>query len=148
MPITTGSSTAGFEHYGDYLYADTVLWAKNGWIDYLMPQTYWARNHSIASYTKLLDWWDKVFRNLNCNLYSGIGVYMADSSNTYDWYNNMYEMDGQLSLIDTKADVRGYSIYSYKHLKYGYTGSTSKSAQQIRNAYSTAARKQLKFHRQ
>ena len=144
MPITTGSSTAGFEHYGDYLYADTVLWAKNGWIDYLMPQTYWARNHSIASYTKLLDWWDKVFRNLNCNLYSGIGVYMADSSSTYDWYNNMYEMDGQLSLIDTKADVRGYSIYSYKHLKYGYTGSTSKSAQQIRNAYSTAARKAIK----
>ena len=39
-PITTGSSTTGFQHYGDYLYADTLKWAINGWIDYLMPQTY------------------------------------------------------------------------------------------------------------
>ena len=143
-PVTTGSSTTGFQHYGDYLYADTLKWAINGWIDYLMPQTYWARNHAAASYTKLLDWWDKAFRYLDCNLYSGIGVYMADTSGTYDWYNNMQEMDAQLLLIDTKADVRGYSIYSYKHLKNGYTNSTANSGVQIRNAYNTAARRAIK----
>ena len=69
---------------------------------------------------------------------------MADTSGTYDWYNNMQEMNAQLALVEGKEHVKGYSIYSYKHLKNGYTNSTANSGVQIRNAYNTAARRAIK----
>lgn len=53
-----GSATSGLENY-DALYADVCLWAKNGWVDYLIPQIYWEREHQRASYDVLVDWWNK-----------------------------------------------------------------------------------------
>lgn len=54
----SGSDTRGLENYGD-LYADVLLWIKKGWIDYLMPQLYWEIGHKSASYSVLIDWWNK-----------------------------------------------------------------------------------------
>lgn len=53
-----GSDTRGLENY-DALYADVLLWARNGWVDYLIPQLYWETDHKSASYLVLVDWWDK-----------------------------------------------------------------------------------------
>ncbi|MDE6468689.1 MAG: family 10 glycosylhydrolase, partial [Muribaculaceae bacterium] len=44
-----GSDTNGLENY-DALYADVLLWQKNGWTDYLIPQLYWELEHKPASY--------------------------------------------------------------------------------------------------
>ena len=46
--ITSGSNTAGFQHSGDYLYADTKKWIDNEWIDYILPQTYWGFTRAAA----------------------------------------------------------------------------------------------------
>ena len=35
-----GSKTNGLQNYDD-LYADVLLWARNGWVDYNIPQIYW-----------------------------------------------------------------------------------------------------------
>ena len=78
--VSSGSNTSGFAHYGDYLYSDTYKWAKEGWIDYLLPQSYWAFEHPSAGYADVMSWWNKAFEGLDCLLYSGIGYYMADSS--------------------------------------------------------------------
>ncbi|MBB6276446.1 glycoside hydrolase family 10 protein [Porphyromonas circumdentaria] len=51
-----GSKTTGLEGY-EALYADVILWAKKGWIDYLTPQIYWNYGHTSADYQVLLDWW-------------------------------------------------------------------------------------------
>lgn len=53
-----GSETDGLQNY-DALYADVLLWAEKGWVDYLMPQLYWELEHPRASYLVLVDWWDK-----------------------------------------------------------------------------------------
>ena len=145
-PSSNGSLSSGFAHYGDYLYADTMLWAINGWIDYLMPQTYWATDHPAASYINLIEWWDKMFKYLDCNLYSGIGVYMANNSGTYSWRTNEYEMRDIFELLDTKEHIQGYSIYSYKHLKNGYTNSYEFSGTQINNAYEDPLRRRVRIH--
>ena len=58
--ITNGSSTSGFAHYGYYLYSDTLLWANEGWIDYLVPQSYWAFDHDTARFADVMDWWDYI----------------------------------------------------------------------------------------
>ncbi|MDB5296409.1 MAG: hypothetical protein JWO31_2392, partial [Phycisphaerales bacterium] len=47
---------AGFDQYAK-LYADTVLWLKNGWCDYFVPQLYWATGAPQQPYLGLLQWW-------------------------------------------------------------------------------------------
>lgn len=66
-----GSETAGLENY-DALYADVLLWASRGWVDYLIPQLYWERGHRLADYDVLVRWWDK--NVTDCQLYIGQDV--------------------------------------------------------------------------
>jgi uncharacterized lipoprotein YddW (UPF0748 family) len=47
---------AGFDQY-EKLYADTVLWLKNGWCDYFVPQLYWKTSAPQQPYPGLLNWW-------------------------------------------------------------------------------------------
>ena len=66
-----GSETRGLQNY-DALYADVLLWAEKGWVDYLIPQIYWDMEHPMAPYGTLVDWWNK-----NCcdrDLYIGQNV--------------------------------------------------------------------------
>jgi uncharacterized lipoprotein YddW (UPF0748 family) len=56
-PDGSGSETNGLQNYDD-LYADVLLWAKNGWIDYLVPQVYWEIGYAPADYQKLVSWWN------------------------------------------------------------------------------------------
>ncbi len=51
-----GSRTRGLQNYDD-LYADVLLWAQNGWIDYTIPQIYWQIGHPVADYQELVEWW-------------------------------------------------------------------------------------------
>ncbi len=53
-----GSNTKGLEGY-EALYADVLLWAKNGWIDYITPQIYWNIGNPSADYRELVQWWGK-----------------------------------------------------------------------------------------
>ena len=53
-----GSKTAGLQNYDD-LYADVLLWAEKGWIDYNLPQLYWELEHKKASTLELADWWNR-----------------------------------------------------------------------------------------
>jgi uncharacterized lipoprotein YddW (UPF0748 family) len=39
------------------LYADSRLWLRNGWLDYISPQLYWPIKGD-QSYSKLIAWWD------------------------------------------------------------------------------------------
>lgn len=63
-----GSESSGLQNYDD-LYADVILWAKKGWIDYLAPQLYWNLDTKAAPSRKLAQWW-----NDNAN---GVDVYIG-----------------------------------------------------------------------
>ena len=52
-----GSDTNGLQNYDD-LYADVLLWTRQGWVDYLIPQLYWELEHKAASTLKLSRWWN------------------------------------------------------------------------------------------
>lgn len=51
-----GSKTKSLQNYDD-LYADVLLWAHEGWIDYNIPQIYWQVGHPLADYQELVGWW-------------------------------------------------------------------------------------------
>ncbi len=76
-----GSATkAGPTNY-DELYADILLWLRNGWIDYVAPQLYWEFGHKVVPYDVLLDWWSKHAYGRHC--YIGLGVYRAGSNQAW-----------------------------------------------------------------
>ena len=52
----TGSATNGLQNYDD-LYADVLLWVRQGWIDYNIPQIYWEIGNKAADYETLVRWW-------------------------------------------------------------------------------------------
>lgn len=57
-----GSKTKGLQNYDD-LYADVLLWAREGWIDYNIPQIYWHIGHPVADYETLVKWWTRNTEN-------------------------------------------------------------------------------------
>ncbi len=57
-----GSKTKGLQNYDD-LYAHVLLWAREGWIDYNIPQIYWHIGHPVADYETLVKWWARNTEN-------------------------------------------------------------------------------------
>ncbi len=70
-----GSETNGLQNY-DALYADVLLWAHEGWIDYLMPQLYWELEHKTASFLTLVDWWNRNAEGRHMYIGQNVGVTM------------------------------------------------------------------------
>ena len=66
-----GSDTNGLQNY-DARFADVLLWTEKGWVDYMMPQLYWEREHKLASHDILNKWWAE--NNNNRHMYIGQSV--------------------------------------------------------------------------
>lgn len=66
-----GSRTNGLSGYAS-LYADTPLWAKEGYVDYLAPQLYWKIGHKNADYEILINWWNDL--DLKGHMYIGQSI--------------------------------------------------------------------------
>ena len=116
--ITNGSNTkTSFEHYGDYLYSDTLKWINEEWIDYILPQTYWAIEHPLCAYYDLLEWWDQVVKYKKVKLYSGMGLYLNTSTGGYSWYTNPNEAYNQILICNTFENVEGIAIFDYSAVK-------------------------------
>lgn len=103
-----GSATnAGQTNYDD-LYADVLLWLKEGWIDYILPQLYWENGHRAADYYTLINWWaDKSFGK---HVYIGHGIYQLGSSKPV--WRSLNEMSKQIELVRTTNHIQGSSFYS------------------------------------
>ena len=67
-----GSKTNGLQCYDD-LYANVLMWAEEGWVDYLIPQIYWEIGHKAADYETLCKWWADHVPS-RCQLYIGQSI--------------------------------------------------------------------------
>lgn len=117
---TTGSNTAGQEHYASYLFCDTKKWVDNEWLDYICPQTYWAITHRRAGLGDVLSWWDKVVAKKNVKLYGAHGIYMTDAS----WGSNPEEAADRILYMSSLANVQGSCFYNYRVFKTAATDDT------------------------
>jgi len=123
--ISSGSCTGGQEHYESYLFSDTVKWINEEWIDYIMPQSYWAFTHKIAGYADVMSWWNKIVKYKNVNLYSGMGIYMSENpGSNYSWGYDPYESYNQIKYASTLENCDGTVFYNYTYLERSYKGET------------------------
>ncbi len=104
-----GSKTNGAQTNYDDLYADILLWLKNGWIDYVAPQLYWEFGHRIAPYEILLDWWSKHTYGRNC--YIGLGIYRANSNNAW---KDLTQLPRMIEALRNTPNIQGMIFFSSK----------------------------------
>ncbi len=101
-----GSATKGNESY--YAMAcDPLAWAKEGTVDYLVPQIYWETGHKSADYETLVKWWDNALTGTNVALYIGQGIYKDTIA---------AQIETQLTLNEKYQNVAGSVYFSYSDL--------------------------------
>lgn len=76
-----GSETKGLQNYDD-LYADVILWAEKGWIDYLIPQLYWSLENKIASSEILSRWWSDNCKGRHIYIGQNVKVTLPEAAET------------------------------------------------------------------
>lgn len=96
------------------LFADTRKWLANGWIDYIVPQVYFDRQHPKAPYQVLTDWWAK--NNFGRHLYIGHGVF----KNKENW--SISEIPTQLRIDRKTKGITGAMFFSSKSVTENYGG--------------------------
>ncbi|PZF96025.1 glycoside hydrolase family 10 protein [Micromonospora deserti] len=107
-----GSATAGLQSYDD-IYADTRLWVREQWLDYVVPQLYWHIGFDKADYAKLLPWWAATVKGTRVQLYIGQADYRVGERGAW---RDPAELDRQLAL----------------NRRHGVSGSVHFSARQVR----------------
>ncbi|MBS4959469.1 MAG: family 10 glycosylhydrolase [Clostridiales bacterium] len=101
-----GSNTNGKEAYYS-VFADTLTWIKEGWIDYVVPQIYWEIGNKAADYETLVKWWSDQVKGTKVHLYIGEAVYKDEVSS---------EIKEHLKICEKDASVQGNIFYSAKEL--------------------------------
>jgi uncharacterized lipoprotein YddW (UPF0748 family)/DNA-binding MarR family transcriptional regulator len=120
-----GSDTHTISNY-DNLYADILLWMKNGWIDYVVPQIYFAFSHPRAPYALLLDWWARHTYGRQC--FIGLGIFNAGSNPAW---RDPSQIPRQIQALRSYPTVQGavyFSSNSFLNDPYGWCDS-------LRNTY-------------
>jgi uncharacterized lipoprotein YddW (UPF0748 family) len=122
-----GSDTqAGQTNYDD-LYADVLIWLKEGWIDYVAPQLYWHIGFKVADYPVLLDWWSK--HSYGKHLYIGQAVYRMG---TKGW-ENPEELLNQVNLNRNYAEAKGSMYFNSRTFIEDKLGVNAKMKQMYRH---------------
>ena len=108
---------AGMTNYDD-LYADIVLWMKEGWIDYIVPQLYWEIGRKGVDYATLARWWAD--NSHGCRLYIGIAPYRLLNQPTAKQKTSAWatgnEIMRQLRFNDSIPEIQGECFYSTRPL--------------------------------
>lgn len=97
------------------VYADSLKWVQNHWVDYICPQIYWQTDHPSAPFRTIADWWNGVCLEAGVDLYVGIAAYRGSESATA--FADPDEIARQLAYLNDKQACRGVVYYSYRSLK-------------------------------
>lgn len=122
-----GSDTRAGQTTFEDLYADPLVWMREGWIDYLVPQLYWSMNYELAAHKTLVDWWAN--QKSNSKIYIGYGPYKIfnNADNAWDQPN---ELGDQIAYGNQKEVIEGQVFFSAKSLMQNSLASVVASLKQ------------------
>ncbi|TCC58083.1 glycosyl hydrolase [Kribbella pittospori] len=117
-------TTAGVQTYDD-LAADTRKWVREEWIDYIVPQVYWAGGFAPADYNKIVPWWADQVRGTHVHLYIGEATYkVGTSTQSPDWADPL-ELSDHLAFDSAIPEVKGNIYFSAKDVRADRLGATT-----------------------
>lgn len=123
-----GSNTNGLSSY-DAIYVDSKKWVQEEWLDYIVPQIYWAFDTKVAPYGELVDWWSKQVEGKKVHLYIGQATYKINDQFGSD------EIINQIKYNRNNKNVKGSSFFSLRDLKDNKDGILEK----LKTVYNTKA---------
>ncbi|MDX6353109.1 MAG: hypothetical protein QOF98_12 [Streptomyces sp.] len=107
-----GSATAaGVQTYDD-LHADTRMWVREEWIDYIVPQVYWNIGFAAADYAILVPWWSEVVSGTSVQLYVGEALYKVGVAGQPAAWQDPAELSRHLTFDADYPEVRGNVFFS------------------------------------
>lgn len=125
----------GFDAY-EKLYADSRLWLRRGWVDYLAPQLYWPIDRREQSFPVLLRWWMAQDRR-DVGIVAGMSVSRVASGRPNAI--TAEEIGRQLD-VARKAGAEGFILFSAKALMEDRGGVNDVVANALRTSSMGAAR--------
>ncbi|MCW0022472.1 glycoside hydrolase family 10 protein [Burkholderia pseudomallei] len=121
-----GSRTSASVQTYDDLYADTRRWVRERWIDYVVPQAYWARGFAPADYDEVVAWWANEVRGRDAHLYIGQAAYKVGTSNQSPGWSDPDELSRHLAFNLTAPEVKGDVYFSAKDVRADRLGATTR----------------------
>lgn len=117
-----GSATTS--DYSSYyvLFADTRGWVREGWVDYLAPQLYWANGDEWSDFTVLVDWWTDVFKEAgrdDVDLFIGLADFktVEEGSDPGSPWHGGSELKSQMDACKEDAGVDGTIHFRYRFIE-------------------------------
>ncbi|MBP1671219.1 MAG: hypothetical protein H6Q22_791 [Bacteroidetes bacterium] len=90
------------------LYANSITWLSNGWIDYLAPQIYWEIGHATADFDRLVRYWDN--NSYGKPIFPGIAAYKFGDA-LYPAYSSTTQFLNQVTLSRSLSNIKGNCWY-------------------------------------
>jgi uncharacterized lipoprotein YddW (UPF0748 family)/predicted transcriptional regulator len=106
---SAGSNTHVGQTDYDNLYADILLWLRNGWIDYVVPQIYFEFTHPRAPYALLVDWWARHTYGRQC--FIGLAPFLAG---TRPAWQDPSQLPRQIQMLREYSSIQGAVFFSSK----------------------------------
>jgi len=107
-----GSATNGAQSY-HLMFADTLRWVENGYVDYIAPQIYWHQGHPLACFDAVFDWWLDVTADTGVMLYIGIAAYRQFEPSRFPYWQIGDTLNWQEYVTRNTDGVDGVIFFRY-----------------------------------
>lgn len=94
-------------------YVNSKLWIEAGWVDYIIPQVYWAFSDELSPFDVVAKWWNDVVAGTGVKLYIGLGLYLYEED---QFWQDPGEIVRQLNFIRKLPNVSGFVFFTYHNL--------------------------------
>jgi uncharacterized lipoprotein YddW (UPF0748 family) len=113
LPYPAGASGTG-NMYNE-IYCDPITWLKEGTIDYVSPQLYWASTDDVGNYLSLCEWWS--------NIIVRYGKHVFPSMSMSSYGGTLSEVNAEINANRnyTKTNAPGGVFWSTKDWCYSGT---------------------------
>lgn len=112
--IFSVSPAANMDNNYDVLFADVKKWSKEGWVDVIIPQLYFATGTDANSFNQRLDLWSQyIYEN---HFLIGYGIYKFGDPAYGSVFQSSEDLKKQFDFAGKKSKVKGSVLYSAKYL--------------------------------
>lgn len=105
---------ANMDNNYNILFADVKKWAKEGWIDVIIPQLYFATGTDANSFNQRLDLWSQYM--YESHFLVGYGIYKFGDPAYGSVFQSSEDLKKQFDFANKKSKVKGSVLYSVKYL--------------------------------
>lgn len=108
------SPAANINENYNVLFADIKKWSKEGWVDVMIPQVYFATGTEESSFNQRLDLLLQATYENHCLV--GYGIYKFGDPTYGSKFQSADDLKKQFEFANTKSKVKGSVLYSAKYL--------------------------------